>query len=470
MFDVALPCDPPDASARPLYAVRSAGDASLLAALPAMQTAWLRDCGFAAKAGELVLLPGAEGLAGAVLGLGDDRSPYGFGDLPFRLPAGTRWRLVPGDYDLEGAVLGFCLGAYRFRALRPPPREPARLALADPPARALRLAGAAWMARDLINTPANLLGPAELTEATIALARRHDAEWFRVADERLAQQYPAVAAVGAGAARPPLVAGFAWRGSAANETSPLVALCGKGVCFDSGGYDIKPAEGMLRMKKDMAGAAVMLALARALMEADLPIRLRLSVGCVENSISGNAMRPLDVIRTRRGISVEIGNTDAEGRLVLADLLAEACEHHPALLVDCATLTGAARAALGPDLPALFCNDRAWAAGLAAAAAATHDPLWELPLWQGYDTWLESGIAELSNVSTKPFAGAIVAALFLQRFVAPATPWVHLDCYGWNDAARPGRPEGGEAQGLRALYEIIRSKISAMSDDRNTPVT
>ena len=470
MLDVALPCDPPDGSAKPAYAVRPGESGAFLATLPAAQAHWLHDCGFAGKAGDLVLLPGPEGVVGAVLGLGEERSPHAFGDLPFRLPAGTRWQLVPGDYDLEAAVLGFCLGAYRFRALRPPAREPARLALAAPPERALRLAAAAWMARDLINTPANLLGPAELADAALALARGHDAEWFRVSDEQLAREYPAGAAVGAGAARPPVVAGFAWRGSGATDASPLVSLCGKGVCFDSGGYDIKPAEGMLRMKKDMAGAAIMLALARVLMETDLPIRLRVSLGCVENSISGNAMRPLDVIRTRRGIGVEVGNTDAEGRLVLADLLAEACDHRPALVINCATLTGAARAALGPDLPALFCNDRGWAGRVAAAAAAVHDPLWELPLWRGYDAWLESGIAELSNVSTKPFAGAIVAALFLQRFVTPGVPWLHLDCYGWNDTTRPGRPEGGEAQAFRALFQAIESEISSMSDDRNTPVT
>lgn len=470
MSDIDLPCVRSAPSARTLHAVRPAGLTSLLTELPPAQAAFLRGSEFAARSGELVLLPGADGVAGAVFGLGDDRSPFPFGDLPFRLPQSEIWQLAPGDYDADLAVLGWCLGAYRFQRFKAPKRLPARLSLSEAHDAPLAEAAAIWMVRDLINTPANSLGPAELAEAALALAARHGATPLRVAGAALAEAYPAVAAVGAGAARAPVVAGFDWRGSGADERSPLVALCGKGVCFDSGGYDIKPADGMLRMKKDMGGAATVLGIARVLMQADLPLRLMVRIGCVENSISGTAMRPLDVIRTRRGLSVEVGNTDAEGRLVLADLLAEASDARPALLIDCATLTGAARAALGPDLPAMFASDTGLAQHVAAAAEAVHDPLWRLPLWDSYEPWLESSIADLNNVSTKPFAGAIVAALFLRRFIAPGTPWLHFDLYAWNNAARPGRPEGGEAQVLRALCFALKSKGIFMQTDRNTPVT
>jgi leucyl aminopeptidase len=286
----------------------------------------------------------------------------------------------------------------------------------------------------------------------------------------LARDYPAVAAVGMGSARPPVVAGFSWRGSGATENSPLLALCGKGVVFDSGGYDIKPADGMLRMKKDMGGAATVLGVARAIMQADLKLRLLVRVGCVENSISGNAMRPLDVIGTRRGLTVEIGNTDAEGRLVLADLLAEASDAGPSLLIDCATLTGAARVALGPDVVPLFSNDDGWSGALVRAGEVAHDPLWRLPLWDGYDSWLDSSVADMNNVSAKAFAGAITAALFLRRFVAAGTPWVHLDVYAWNDTTRPGKPEGGEAQALRAICAAVEGKLVAATSGCNTPVT
>jgi leucyl aminopeptidase len=259
-----------------------------------------------------------------------------------------------------------------------------------------------------------------------------------------------VHAVGIGADRAPRVVRIDWTGPNA-AASPMVVLCGKGVCFDTGGNDIKPAAGMLKMKKDMAGAAVLLGVAAAVMQAGLPLRLCVLIACVENSVSGRAMRPLDVLRTRSGRTVEIGNTDAEGRLILCDLLDEACAEQPALVVDCATLTGAARAALGPDLPALFCNHEAWAEKFLHAGEIARDPVWRMPLWAGYDAWLDSNVAEMNNVSTKPFAGAIVAALFLQRFVAKGTPWAHFDLYGWNDSARPARPEGGEAQCLRAIF-------------------
>ncbi len=444
----------------PLWSVRLDGLASALASLPAPAAAFLTASKFTGASGQLLLVPGGDGLMGAVLGLGTDRSPWPHGALPMALPEDTAWTLQPGDFDRDNAVLGFCLGAYQYAAYTQPKRGPALLAGAADHLDALRAARAAWIARDLVNAPANALGPAELAAATLNLGQAFCAEPLHAAGASLQADYPAVAAVGRGSTRAPAVAGFAWTGSGAAADAPLVALCGKGVCFDSGGYDLKPSSGMLRMKKDMGGAALMLALARMVMDADLPLRLQVRIGCVENMVSGDAMRPLDVLRTRRGLTVEVGNTDAEGRLVLCDLLAEMSDLRPSLLVDAATLTGAARVALGPDLPAMFtAHDAAGdalAASLLAAGAAVHDPLWRLPLWPGYDPWLASTVADINNVSSKPMAGAITAALFLQRFVAPGTPWVHLDTYAWNDATRPGRPEGGEAPGLRALFACLRT--------------
>jgi leucyl aminopeptidase len=316
------------------------------------------------------------------------------------------------------------------------------------------------MVRDLINTPANLLGPAELAGFAASLGRHYGATVELVTDDALAEAYPTVAAVGRGSARPAHVAILRWSGSAAHAGVPLISLCGKGVCFDTGGYDIKPSSGMLRMKKDMGGAATVLGLTRMIMEADLPVRLVVRIGCVENSISGTAMRPLDVIRTRKGVTVEVGNTDAEGRLVLCDLLAEACDERPALLIDCATLTGAARVALGPDLPAMFCNDDEWAEILLRSGREQHDPMWRLPLWSPYDRWLDSPIADFNNVSSKPHAGAITAALFLQRFVTPDVMWAHFDLYAWNDQTSPGRPEGGEAYGMRAMFCAVMERAKS----------
>ena len=457
MPDRSLPVVPADEAARPVHAVRPEALGAFFAALPEAHSAWLSATGFAAAAQELHLLPGTDGVVGAVLGLGTDRSPFAFGELANKLPAGTAWRLEPGDFDPEAATLGFLLGAYRYDRLKPARRAPAILAVSGQD-RALSEAAAVWMVRDLVNAPANLLGPSDLADAAVALGARHGAVPFRIEGEALAAAYPTIAAVGQGSERRPVVAGFTWCGSAATDSSPLLSLCGKGVCFDSGGYDLKPSAGMRRMKKDMGGAAAVLGIARILMAADLPIRLAVRLGCVENSVSGRAMRPLDVVRTRRGLRVEIGNTDAEGRLVLCDLLAEASDERPDLLLDCATLTGAARVALGPDLPALFATDEDWAGRLLRAGIARHDPMWRLPLWDGYDPWLDSPVADLNNVSSQPFAGAIIAALFLRRFLAPGTTWLHLDTYAWNDAARPGRPEGGEAQGIRAVCSAVSERL------------
>ncbi len=446
------------ADAHTLHAVRPDGLAGLLDSLPAAQAAYLKATGFAAKAQELVLLPAPEGLAGAVLGLGSDRSPWAFGDLASRLPEGTAWTLQPGDYDPAAATLGYCLGTYRYAAFKSAERTPARLVAPEGQAAAVSQAGAIAMVRDLINTPANVLGPVELGDIAVGLATRHGAVATVVEGAELDAAYPTVAAVGRGSARPARVVTFRWRGSKATDASPLVSLCGKGVCFDTGGYDLKPSSGMLRMKKDMGGAATVLGLSRIIMEADLPLRLVTRIGCVENSVSGTAMRPLDVIRTRSGLTVEVGNTDAEGRLVLCDLLHDASSESPSLLLDCATLTGAARVAVGPDLPALFCTDDDWADSLLRNGTAEHDPMWRLPLWSGYDDWLKSPVADLNNVSSRPHAGAVVAALFLKRFLSKDVPWIHLDLYAWNDQSRPGRPEGGEAQTLRAVFQAVKERL------------
>ena len=438
----------------PIHAVRPDG----VSALPASSAAMLQGMDFTAKAGSLVFLQDADGLAGAVFGLGSDRSPHLFGDLPYRLPAGRPWRLVAGDYDPASACLGFALGAYRYTALKPAARAPAVLEMPPGGEWSLEEAASAAMVRDLINTPANLLGPAELASAAMRLGNDHGATAESFEGEALLREYPTIAAVGAGSARAPRVIVFRWSGSGADGDVPLVSLCGKGVCFDTGGYDLKPSAAMLRMKKDMGGAAILLGVARLIMRADLPVRLVVRVGCVENSVSGTAMRPSDVLTTRRGLTVEVGNTDAEGRLVLCDLLAEASDEKPAILIDAATLTGAARVALGPDLPALFSNDDGWAECVLAAGRERHDPVWRLPLWPGYDGWLDSATAQLNNVASKPMAGAVVAALFLQRFVAEGVSWLHLDPYAWNDQTRPGRPEGGEAQAMLAMFTAIKKRL------------
>jgi leucyl aminopeptidase len=459
MIDQTLDClTEADPAALPLHTVRPAALEAFLASLPAPQRAFLNATGFAAKTGELQLLPGPDGVSGAVFGLGEDRSPHVFGALPARLPEGSAWRLASGDHEPAAATLGFALGAYRYAGFKSAERRPVKLIAPPDQVESRSIAAATWMVRDLINTPPNLLGPVELADAAQTLGIRHGATVELVEGAGLEAAYPTIAAVGRGSARPPRVVTLRWQGSKANNVSPLVSLCGKGVCFDTGGYDLKPSAGMLKMKKDMGGAAVALGVSRLVMEADLPIRLVTRIGCVENSVSGTAMRPSDVIRTRSGLTVEIGNTDAEGRLVLCDLLADASTEKPSVLLDFATLTGAARVALGPDLPALFCDDDAWADALSSAGMAVFDPLWRLPFWSGYDEWLKSPVADLNNVSSKPFAGAIVAGLFLKRFVAEAVNYAHIDLYAWNDQTRPGRPEGGEAQSMRAVFAAVRARF------------
>ncbi|WP_408884785.1 leucyl aminopeptidase family protein [Komagataeibacter medellinensis] len=415
--------------------------------------------GFAARHGQVQLLPGADGsIATALLGIAEEAEgcdPFVFGALPDSLPAGL-WRVsAPEDVAAADIALGFCLGAYRMPAFgreATPAAPGARLVVGPEGVVASQMAACMNMARSLINTPPNLMGPDELAAAAQAALLPAGAEVSILRGDRLAHDFPTVLHVGMGSERAPCVVEASWQGSTATDAAPLISLVGKGVCFDTGGYDLKPPSSMLRMKKDMGGAAIMLALARLIMLRDLPVRLELRLGCVENSVSGHAMRPSDVVRTRAGLTVEIGNTDAEGRLVLCDLLHAACARQPDLLVDAATLTGAARVALGPDVPALFSNNAETGAAFVAAGLSCGDPLWQLPLWPGYRKWLRSPVADLNNISSKPMAGAITAALFLQNFVKTDVRWVHIDTYGWNDSARPGRPEGGESLGLRAAYE------------------
>lgn len=438
---------------RPLYAVSAHDLSEFLAGLPAASAAFLRSSGFLAKPGEIALLPSEAGLAGAAIGVGQQASPWYFGNAAWTLPAGSRWHLAGNLADCAEAVLGWHLGAYRWRRHKRQERAPAELVIPAGTETAVMMAEAICSARDLINMPAADLGPQQLAEAAAGLARRHGGRAEIITGQALSDDFPCMAAVGAGSPRAPHLAVLRWEG---DTNGPLIALCGKGVCFDTGGLDIKPSSAMLRMKKDMGGAAIMLAIAEMVMRAKLPLRLLVLIGAVENAVSGHAMRPMDVLRTRKGLRVEIGNTDAEGRLVLCDLLQFAAEQKPAMILDAATLTGAARVALGPDLPALFSNDDSLAQRILRAGEAVEDPLWRLPLHDGYDSWLDSPFADLSNVSSKPMAGAVTAALFLRRFVGPDQPWAHIDAYAWNDSTRPGRPEGGEAQAARAIFRMLHN--------------
>jgi leucyl aminopeptidase len=448
----------------PITPVTRDGFAAWLAVAAEAERNWLRATGFAAEPGKVGLLPGPGGrLARVLVGVAPDDFLWSLAALPDTLPEG-RYALdvAPGaaGWDAAGttrATLGWALGTYAFTRYKSRPRPFATLVW---PARAdraevERLAEGIFLARDLINTPAEDMGPAALAAAATSLAEREGARCtVIVGDALLAANYPTVHAVGRASVRPPCLIDLRW----GDEAAPKVTLVGKGVCFDSGGLDLKPASGMKLMKKDMGGAAILLGLASAIMDARLPIRLRVLVPAVENAVSANAFRPLDVITTRSGKTVEIGNTDAEGRLILCDALAEADSEKPDLIVDAATLTGAARVALGPDLPALYCNDDGLADALLRSGIAEADPLWRMPLWQPYRKLLDSKVADLNNVAESPFAGSVIAALYLAEFVAPTTPWAHLDVMAWNGSARPGRPEGGEAMSLRALYAHLKKRF------------
>jgi leucyl aminopeptidase len=454
--------DRDDGTAVPVTPVAAGRLAGWLDRQPAELCAWLDSTRFRAEPGEVSLVAGPDGrLARVVVAMGDE-DPFPLGALPDRLPEG-RYRLAPDGAAaepagwLERATLSWVLGTYAFGRYKPRKKGFAALVWPEGADRAAvtRLAEAVFLVRDLINTPANDMGPADLAAAAVALGTRHGAKTSVITGEDLLKaNYPSVYAVGAASSRPPCLIDLKW----GDDAAPRLTLVGKGVCFDSGGLDIKPAEFMKLMKKDMGGAAHVLGLASIIMDAKLPVRLRVLVPAVENSVGGRAMRPLDVIRSRKGLTVEIGHTDAEGRVILSDALAEASSENPKLLIDYATLTGAARVALGPDLPALFSNDEALAADILRHGTAEGDPLWRLPLWKGYRKMIDGSTADLTNSAEGSHAGAITAALFLQEFVGAGIPWAHIDLLAWNLKARPGRPEGGEAQTLRAVYALIAERF------------
>jgi leucyl aminopeptidase len=434
-----------------------------LDAAPARERNWLTALGFAADQGKHAVVPGEAGrLARVVVGLGDGGNAGGtiwaLAGLPGELPEGCyRLETAPDGADPTRLALGWALATYGFTRYRAKGSTSTTLVWPEGAdrGRVERLARAAFLARDLANTPAGDLGPEELATEAAGVAKAAGARHrVIIGDDLLAENYPTIHAVGRASDRPPRLVDIVWGDPAA----PKVTLVGKGVCFDTGGLDLKTASGMRLMKKDMAGAAIVLGLAQAIMDAGLPVRLRVLLPLVENAVSGNAVHPMDIVRTRKGLTVEIGNTDAEGRLILCDALAEASTEKPELLIDMATLTGAARVALGPELAALFCNDEALARGLLDAAETEEDPMWRMPLWRPYRKMIDSKIADLNNVSDSPHAGAITAALYLQEFVEPGIPWAHLDVMAWNPQSRPGRPEGAEATALRALYAHIAQRF------------
>jgi leucyl aminopeptidase len=431
---------------------------ALRARLSPEHGAWLGATGFAAARGQAAALPGPDGsLAGAVAGLGPRGQRFRLAAAVERLPAGV-WRIADAlpPEQAEDAALGWLLHGYRFERYRKAEGEARRLIAPEgvDAARLEAIAAGVFLTRDLVNTPACDMGPDALEAAARALAAEFGADADCVTgDALLTQGFPMIHAVGRAAAQAPRLIEMRWGA----PDAPRVTLVGKGVCFDTGGLDIKPSASMRLMKKDMGGAATALGLARMIMALRLPVRLRVLIPAVENAIAGDAFRPGDILRSRKGLTVEIGNTDAEGRLVLADALTLACEDDPGLLIDFATLTGAARVALGPDLPALFTGDEALAAEIAAAADRARDPLWRLPLWDGYDEDLKSPVADIDNAPGGGFAGAITAALFLRRFVAPGVSWAHVDLFAWSPKARPGQPQGGECQTARAFLSLIEAR-------------
>jgi leucyl aminopeptidase len=446
------------AQSRPVQVVGIGDAADAIAALPAAQRRWLETTGFTPQAGAVGLLAGSDGgVSAALLVVGSPAGPWDAAGLPAALREGD-WRLddPKGLLAPAEAALAFALASYRFERYRKREQARPRLVVSDEAAhrRAMAIASSICLSRDLVNTPANDLGPEELQAAVAEVAEAQGARLTAtVGEELLARNYPTIHAVGRASTRAPRLLDLVW----GDPGAPKVTLVGKGVCFDTGGLDIKPSSGMLMMKKDMGGAGLMLGLARAVMALGLPVRLRLLVPAVENSISGSAFRPGDVLRTRKGLSVEIGNTDAEGRLVLCDALAEADTEQPEILLDAATLTGAARVALGPELPALFTPDDALAQAILAQGVAQEEPLGRLPLHAPYRKLLDSAVADINNVGSKPFAGAITAALFLKEFVTETRGWAHLDIFAWNDDARPGRPKGAEATGLRPLLAMLEER-------------
>jgi leucyl aminopeptidase len=441
------------------FASKSNWDA-IRAELPAQARQFADANGFAGKPGACLTLPGADGqLAGVLFGIEDgaakSRDPFRPGALPGLLPAGV-YRFANAPHDMRLATLAFALGRYRFGRYRKAEAPDVRLVPPDgiDAAEIIRMAEAATLARDLINTPSNDMGPAELAQAAKEVATRFGARFdCIVGDDLLARNFPLIHAVGMASSRAPRLIELNW----GDPAHPKVTLVGKGVCFDTGGLDLKPSGGMLLMKKDMGGAANVLALAQMVMDAKLKLCLRVLIPAVENAVAGNAFRPLDIFPSRKGLNVEIGNTDAEGRLILADALALADEEKPDLLIDMGTLTGAARVALGPDLPPFYTNDETLAQDVALCAIQENDPMWRMPLWPPYDSWLDSKVATITNAPSGGFAGSITCALFLQRFVEHAKSWLHFDIFGWTPSAKPARPEGGECQAARAVYRLLSQR-------------
>ena len=423
----------------------------------ALQT-WIAAHGFDAAPGSLLALPGDDGLAGAVLGVGDPLDPWSYAFAPNALPLGD-WQVDHAlDPEVRAALhLGWGLGAYRYTRFRTAPRAPARLVLDTLDDEIADVLAACVRVRELVNTPTEHLGPDQLEQVVCEIAERHGATIEVVSgDDLLTQNFPAIHAVGRASHRAPRLIALRW----GEASAPHVAIVGKGVCFDTGGLNIKVADGMRNMKKDMGGAAHAIALAELIMARRLPLRLTLLVPAVENAIGPDSYRPGEVIATRKGIHVEIDNTDAEGRVILGDALAYAGEQSPQLLLNFATLTGAARTALGPDLPALYANDDAIANHWLDAGQRVRDPLWRMPLWRPYLRYLTSNVADLANSGPSKMAGSITAALYLECFVPQQQAWAHLDVYSWNDSDRPGRPAGGEAQGLRAAYVMLKERFGS----------
>lgn len=420
-------------------------------------TQWLKSIDYRPDDGNVAVVPSRDGsIARVVLGLGGRGNLWSYAKLPGTLPKGRYALDRNDDVDAEAACLGWALGCYRFDRYKQPKKKLPSLVWPDEvnQAAVTRAAEAIGLGRDLITTPANDMGPEQLAQAAEELAGRHGAKCkVTVGDALLKSNYPAIHAVGRASDRKPRLIDLVW----GNTKAKKLTLIGKGVCFDSGGLDLKNAGGMKLMKKDMGGAASVLALAHMIMDAKLQVRLRVLIPAVENSVSGDAYRPLDVIQTRKGLSVEIGNTDAEGRVVLCDALAEADDENPDLILDFATLTGAARVALGTELPALFCNDDAIAQALLASGEGVLDPMWRMPLFRPYRRHLDSRVADINNMANVATGGAITAALYLQEFISRRQKWVHIDTMGWNSHARPGRPIGGDVQGIRACFDMLAQR-------------
>lgn len=447
-------------AAHPIWFVTPATFSKVIGKLDQRARAFVKASGFEPMPGRHLILPSGSGVGGALFGL--ENKPAGAnaflpGLLPGVLPAGT-YRFANASHDDRLASIAFALGGYRFNRYRKAKDKVLRLALPDgvDGDGVSRIVEGMTLARDLINTPANDMGPADLEAAARTLAKQHGAKVRAiVGNDLLKQNFPLIHAVGraADARRSPRLIELRWGKSG----DPKVTLVGKGVCFDTGGLDLKPESAMLLMKKDMGGAATVLALAHMIMDAGLKVALRVLIPAVENSVAGDAFRPLDVYPSRKGLTVEIGNTDAEGRLILADALALADEETPELLVDMGTLTGAARVALGPELPPYYTDDEALASEVARCAASENDPLWRLPLWMRYDQNIDSKVADVNNVAAGGMAGSIICALFLKRFVSAAKSWLHFDIYAWTPSAKPARPEGGECQAARALYALLKAR-------------